>query len=605
MQKAKQRTKRMKLNIRIFRSCAILLVTALFVTCVLVMIPMLEVMQQNNAQTYTRDVQLVSNVIEGKLDTLNNYAISISTDSRVISTTAQYSGEELTETVKAGLRFSLGSWIQTILGANSDVFMYDVFTPIGEPFNIGGYDMTQLTDRLEHDFFEKASSELGTQIHGVYFFRHGNREVPVFVFSKLIVNLDTHEPYGILLLIVRESRFADVFSANSISPVMTFCLVNSEMRIMSCADKALLTAPVDQVFSLSEQEQALLNSRQSFVHRKGQRMYLLSPPVSKRTDWRLLSSARLYSVFDAYGDVIGYAAVIVSISCLLLLVIANQLARSVTKPLRELTSSVQSITKQDTLKRIPDPQGGMEIEILYRSFTQLLAHTHELMEEIKRQQEEKSNYKLQILQAQIKPHFLYNTLSTIKSLIDLGMGAEAAKGISAMASFYRLSLAKGNDVLSLKDEIELSNQYMCIQKLRYMDKLSYTFDIDKELYPFLLPKMTLQPLLENAIYHGIKEKHGMGQITVTGQKEGANMVIRVRDNGQGMDRETLLRLQNSLCAGRMIPGKLPSWGLFSVNRRIQLLFGLSYGISLDSRLNEYTIVTLTLPALCTLNGGEE
>ena len=182
----------------------------------------------------------------------------------------------------------------------------------------------------------------------------------------------------------------------------------------------------------------------------------------------------------------------------------------------------------------------------------------------------------------------------------------AGECIYAMSSFYRLSLNKGDDILMLGDEIELSAQYMYIQKLRYIDRLDYVFDVPSTLYDCLIPKMTIQPILENAIYHGIKKKAGKGVIEVVGRDLGDRMEFTISDNGNGIAPEDLKNLRVCLETERGdIPPKNASFGLYSVNRRIRFFYGEGHSLRIDSRQGEYTVVTLVLPKKLHRGGEPE
>ena len=216
-----------------------------------------------------------------------------------------------------------------------------------------------------------------------------------------------------------------------------------------------------------------------------------------------------------------------------------------------------------------------------------------MMQEIYRQQEEKSIYQFQLIQSQIRPHFLYNTLEMIKSLVDCQMYGEAGRAILAMSRFYRLSLNTGNDICSVTQEIQLARQYLYIQRLRYAEYMDYVIEDCEAAGEYCIPKLTLQPLLENSIYHGIKEKQGMGKIVLRMELTEDTLRFHVWDNGAGISPDLLQKLRQSLQEEEK--KEEASFGLYSINRRIRLFFGPEFGLELESRQGEYTCITVTIP----------
>ena len=197
---------------------------------------------------------------------------------------------------------------------------------------------------------------------------------------------------------------------------------------------------------------------------------------------------------------------------------------------------------------------------------------------------------LALLQAQINPHFLYNTLDTIIWLIEADKPQEAEEMVSDLSAFFRHTLSKGKDVITLAEETEHIRSYLQIQQARYKDILRYTIDMAPEVLTAALPKLTLQPLVENALYHGVKLKRAMGHIYVMARREEGNVLIQVTDDGMGMTPERLQELRQAMETGERV-----GFGLATVNERLRLLFGPEYGLDLSSRQGVGTTVTIHIP----------
>ena len=162
-----------------------------------------------------------------------------------------------------------------------------------------------------------------------------------------------------------------------------------------------------------------------------------------------------------------------------------------------------------------------------------------------------------------------------------------------LAGFYRISLSKGKDIITIKYEIQLTENYLSIQKLRYVEYLDFTVEVDEEIYPYQIPRLTLQPLVENSIYHGLKQKEDKGLLTIKGYLAEKTVTIEVTDDGIGISDELIDRILSQPESHH----KNSDFGLYSVNSRIKLLYGDQYGIRIESRMNEYTRVTVILPAI--------
>ena len=220
-----------------------------------------------------------------------------------------------------------------------------------------------------------------------------------------------------------------------------------------------------------------------------------------------------------------------------------------------------------------------------------------LVEDIRIEQLNLRATELKLLQAQINPHFLYNTLDTIIWLAEAGDSRQVVTMVSALSDFFRTTLSKGRDYITVREEEAHIRSYLQIQKFRYRDILEYEIRIPEELYQYQILKLTLQPLVENALYHGIKNKRGMGHIRVTGERRGDRLVFRVWDNGKGMEPEELERVRK-LIRGSQAGGDGPSgFGLFNVAQRIFLNYGAEYSLSMESVTGEWTEAVVEIPAV--------
>lgn len=284
--------------------------------------------------------------------------------------------------------------------------------------------------------------------------------------------------------------------------------------------------------------------------------------------------------------------VLVILVLLLLTRYISRLSRSITRPIMDLCQQVENTSAGDLGAWEPVKSQEREISILSEGMEQMARRLNAQIQENTRKQDVLRRTELALLQAQINPHFLYNTLDTIIWLIEAGKTSEAVDMVSNLSSFFRHSLSKGEDVITLAEEECHVRSYLQIQEVRYHDILHYTVNIEPELCHAAIPKLTLQPLVENALYHGIKLKRSMGHIYVVGRMEAGGVVLQVTDDGVGMSQERLEELQQGMKSDHRV-----GFGLATVHERIQLLFGKAYGLTLSSRENVGTTVTVRIPYL--------
>jgi two-component system sensor histidine kinase YesM len=217
-----------------------------------------------------------------------------------------------------------------------------------------------------------------------------------------------------------------------------------------------------------------------------------------------------------------------------------------------------------------------------------------LINQVYIEQREKREAELKILQAQIKPHFLYNTLDTIQWMAQDRDADDIVEIVGALTTLFRISLNKGNEIIKLEEEIQHIESYLLIQMARYEDKLTYEINVPKELLQYNVLKIILQPLIENAIYHGIKTKLGAGHIHVGASNEDNKLVLYVEDDGMGIPSKRLAEINHYLQMDQH-EGQERGYGLFNVNERIKLTYGSSYGLKVDSVQGEGTRIEIRLP----------
>jgi len=294
--------------------------------------------------------------------------------------------------------------------------------------------------------------------------------------------------------------------------------------------------------------------------------------------------------WEGVSIVLMFAAILFSV------VAAWSLSKSIYTPIKKLHDVTATITKND-LQALVTSDNVDEITELGLSFNIMIGKIRDLLDSKIKEQENLKKAEMRALQAQINPHFLYNTLDTIIWMAESKKYKQVIEIVSALSKFFRISLSKGRDWITIAEEVEQTRSYLTIQKIRYRDVLDFTIDIDEGVSENTILKLIMQPLVENAIYHGIKNKRQGGTINVRAKMKNENEVLlEVEDDGIGFTEEKLAQLREELADDSGDIRMESGFGIGNVNKRIRLYYGKQYGLSVRSIYNTGTCVTLVIPA---------
>ncbi|MFC5407097.1 cache domain-containing sensor histidine kinase [Cohnella soli] len=411
---------------------------------------------------------------------------------------------------------------------------------------------------------------------------------PVLTVGKKIMDTETLETLGYLLVNISEKALSSVY--RPVGPVQSsgYSIVDNEGTIVSSADEARVLQPMGE-----EKKADILSGKmlaEEAVDGDGDKILLTSMPFGKQ-NWRLVNEIPLKELTKESWQVSKIILVVSGVCLLLALIGAIVLSRAIAVPIMSLARYVSRI-RDENLDRPIEVTRGDEIGILGSGLNMMLGRVNDLLSRVKEEQKAKREYELALLQDQIKPHFFYNTLDLIYVNCMTGENEEAGRTTKALADFYRAALSNGEEIISIREEVRNIESYLYIQNARYADQFDYQIHIPNELLGYAIPKLTLQPLVENAIYHGIKEKQGFGHIAVEGSKQDGILLLRVSDDGVGFPEAKLADWNDERAAGQT--GKI-SFGLSSVDERIKLYYGERYGVRVHSESGVGTTITVEIP----------
>lgn len=404
----------------------------------------------------------------------------------------------------------------------------------------------------------------------------------VFSLAKAVQDPETGEVLGVILLDIRHDIIQSSINGVTIGE-------KGFVFVMDQEDNIVYT-PVNGIVYRVNPKWVKAMEPMSVQIQGGS--YQIRSELSPYTGWRTVGVFSMDEVMSSVNTIVYILFTCVIISLVLVVIVSFKFSRTLTNPIFKLKRLMKQAESGDLTVRF-NFQHNDEIGELGQSFNHMIARIDQLIQMVYVEQENKRTAEMKSLQEQIKPHFLYNTLDTISWMARDYDAEDIVRLVDALTNMFRIGLSHGKDIITVKEEITHVSNYLYIQKIRYKDKLNYVIHVDESLYAIEVPKLILQPLVENAIYHGVKAKRG-GTITITGVPEGENLVFTVQDNGAGMPQEKVEEL-NRRMSERSVLDEQKSFGLFYIRERIQLCYGKGYGVHVESTLGEGTRVTITLP----------
>lgn len=318
---------------------------------------------------------------------------------------------------------------------------------------------------------------------------------------------------------------------------------------------------------------------------------LYSISRSEKTGWTVVDCTNVKELLSKSRQAQSVYVLTAIILVIVALLFSRFMARSITLPIQKLRDSVKKVQEGDFSVSDVVVDSKNEIGSLTKSFDVMTHRIHELMEQNVHEQEEKRKSELKALQSQINPHFLYNTLDSIIWMAEGKKNEEVVLMTASLARLLRQSISNEDEVVPIANEVEYARGYLTIQKMRYKDKLEFQIEVDSSILYIPLIKLVLQPIIENAIYHGLKYKESKGLLIVKGFMKDGNAVLQVIDDGVGMDEETLAHIYDKHKVNYHSNGV----GVYNVQKRLKLYYGEDYGITYTSELGKGTTATITIP----------
>jgi two-component system, sensor histidine kinase YesM len=407
-----------------------------------------------------------------------------------------------------------------------------------------------------------------------------------------LIESDNSSERGIILFNLRADFFEKVFNKSLIGEngYLTLISPDGTYQTQKMQDDYQLGTKTLQALNQLEQK----DGKFSFKNAHGENLNVVFNSIGVNK-WKVAAVFPESQILQTINNIKYLMLGLILVVIIMATFIVNVVGKYISKPIEKLASEMTKVDREH-LQLAEGLAVPKEMRILYSSFNEQMEKNVALLNQIELDQKEKRQLEVAIIQAQMNPHFLYNTLYSIKGLCDMGLNEDASEMISALSSFFRISISRGNEIISIEEEIDHIKSYLYIMEMRYGDDFSYTLDVDEKVLSSRIIKLTLQPLIENAIYHGVKLKRNSGFISVKVISVGNKIQLEVEDNGLGMSEDRLLKIREEINAPyNDHKKKYIGIGLRSVSERLKGYFGKECTLTIVSEVEKGTKITIMIP----------
>jgi two-component system, sensor histidine kinase YesM len=492
-------------------------------------------------------------------------------------------------------------YLNTIMAAKSFISMITVYGNNGLNYSVGtdytGCSVVPFSEFQKNPLYKKATllnGQVGVEYYSnvpqiIYDYR-----VSRIVLYRVIKNMSDFRGMGVLLLWLNEKNIRSMYRMNVPTGGSIF-IIDRRGTIISSSDSPASYHQVLTHFSGGKLQNAA--SASEIIQFKGRRM-MLTFSTSTVSGWKIVALTPTALLTHNINS-IALVILMVCLGCyILMLVFSSYITNIITNPLQQLLVSIKKVQKGDFTQQV-NFSSEDEIGQLGQGYNAMIAHIKDLIDRVYKLQIREREAELNVLQAQINPHFLYNTLDTIFWKAEKNHVPEIGEMVYALSRIFRLSLNRGNELTTVAQEKELIENYLVLQQIRFKDKLTFTIDFDQKLLDLTMPKLVLQPFVENAIIHGIEEMDTPGHIQIIGRLDDQQITFQIIDNGIGMTQDKIEQILSKGNSAQSNPVAVSGgYAIKNVLERLELYYQSNYQLIFDSIPGKGTTVVIIVPKYC-------
>lgn len=480
--------------------------------------------------------------------------------------------------------------MEIVLSTRDDIVGLAVFTDKGDiAAKLPNFEVKGRANIKNQSWFKEAISnpdKVNISLPHVHNIFYGNHSWAVSLSKCVKYKKGNEEATGVLLVDMNFRSLDQLCQQTKLGNMGYIYIIDDKGNIVYHPQQQLIYMGLKQ----ENIKNVLKEPSGTFIETFDNKQRLVTVKTVKITGWKIVGIYYMNQIAATKKNLGAYAVLIVILGILFVIAISTSLSAKISKPIKELEKCMKLVEEGRFDVEI-NVEGEYEVVRLSKAFNLMVLKITNLMEQIVKEQEEKRKSEFNALQAQINPHFLYNTLDSVVWMIENEKNQEAVTMITALARLFRISISKGKNIITVKEELEHAKNYLIIQKVRYKNKFQFKMEVQEEVLNYSTIKLILQPIIENSIYHGIECSVDEGEIFIYAGIENDKLLLMVKDTGLGMSEELVENIL--LTEYRMSKGS--GVGIKNVDERIKLCYGKEYGLKIESELEVGTTVKIYLP----------
>jgi two-component system sensor histidine kinase YesM len=596
MKKIKGKLARLYKNLSIKRK--ILLIFYIQVTIPLILIGFVSYKISSDI-IYKKSVAYTQNIlhtIELRLNDYVNNLIMVSQDflyDKKIYDVISNNNAELSPLIEYENETEINNTLKKIVFARQEIQSICLISSNGEFYsadnNSRKISIKEAIRDVKEDIHIKARSNMGK---AVWYVEAKDKLAENIYFARTIYNKDNFKEIGLMVIMFKKDHLHTLFNDLSTVDIPKIAVVSSENELIASRDQS-----IDYIFE-PEIRNHITESRGAFIDKKEEA--LVSYVSMQEPSWRIITYVSLNQLYREINILRNWIIILSIISVSLLSVFGLLISFDLISPINRLVKGMKKIQKGQWVVNMDEDRGD-ELGFLSKTFNEMTKEIDYLVNRIYREQLTRKDAEIKALQSQINPHFLFNTLESINWMAQLNNVPEISETVSALSSLMEVSIGRDDRLITIEEEFSYIDNYILILKKRFEDRITLEKNIQKEVLDVKIPRLLIQPLIENAVYHGLERSRNKGVIRLNARISGQDVLIEVIDNGLGIEKEELDRINHKLSMDNetyfrgMDKRRRKSIGIENVNRRIKLLYGEEYTLRLESVPGEYTKVIVHIP----------
>ena len=540
----------------------------------------IDAIEQNYRASYQSTLKNSSRVMDMNLKNIVDVGRSFLNDEalqQILEKGNEYGGSKFTSTDRVKLRVIANEMASQQVWVNYIVFT-DLYGHVYQLNNVnqGTYDFYNYysdKDILEESWVKQAKAAQGKEI----FFRDSILKAGTkkgFSYAKYMINPSDGQGMGYMVVGLSQKLLGKSFvMGNESFDSSNFMVVDEDDQLVYFVGN-------------EEGENAIM---QSYSNPGENHLYLFSSVTNSTTGWHIVNVVEKNEISEESKNIRLTSFLVAGCVLVVGFLMARIISRTISHPLKQLENTIAQVGEGE--RHITEEFDYSEVGRIGRKFKEMVNTNLELSEHLMAVKLNEREAELLLLQSQINPHFLYNTLDSIIWMAEGKKYEDVVLMTASLARLLRQSISNEDETVLIGQEIQYVKSYLTIQKMRYKDKLEFEINVDPSINSVHIVKLVLQPIVENAIYHGLKYKKSKGMLTVNGYQKDGNAVIEIADDGVGMDEETL----NRIFEKHKVNYRSNGVGVYNVQRRLSMYYGKEYGLSYKSEKGKGTTVTVVIP----------